>query len=191
MYGWAPGSRERPYSWSDAGRPTGSPALVTAEEYRRALDHAAEQRGPVVADVLCGRCGGRRIGTVSRRPRGLYLVSQVDDLEIVSLELVLRAHHQSKPWKHLVPEGWTEAQVEQVITLVTSQPDYKPRTERVAPGHERWRALLDLLPDGLPEQRYQVAVACPEHGVIRFDGRRLRDAIARTRRRVKFVVPPR
>ncbi len=149
-------------------------ALVTAEEYRRAIRHAAEQAGPVVADIVCGGCGGRRIGTVSRRPRGLYLVSQVDDLEIVGLELILRAHHQGKPWKHLVPEEWTEAQVEQLISWATGQPDYKPRTARVTPAQQRWQALLDLLPDGLPEARYQVAVACPMHGEIRFDGRRLR-----------------
>ncbi len=153
------------------------------------MDHAAEQAGPVVADVLCGLCGGRRIGTVSRRPRGLYLVSQVEDLSIIGLELVLRAHHQGKPWKHLMPLEWTEAQVEQVITLMTGQPDYKPRTQRIAPGHQRWQALLDLLPDGLPDQRYQVTVACPKHGQIRFDSRRLRDAVSRTRRRIRFVVP--
>jgi hypothetical protein len=128
---------------------------------------------------------------VWRRSRGLYLVSQVEDLSILAIELILRAHHQGKPWKHLMPEGMTEAQIEQVITLMTTQPDYKPRTARVDPGHERWRALLDLFPDGLPEQRYQVAVACPRHGVIRFDGRRLRDAVTRTKRRIRFIVPPR
>jgi hypothetical protein len=135
-------------------------------------------------------CRGRRIGTVSRRPRGLYLVSQVEDLSIIGLELILRAHHQGKSWKHLVPEEWTEAQVEQVITLMTGQPDYKPRTERVAPGHQVWQALLDLLPDGLPDDHYHVTAACPTHGQIRFDGRRLRNAISRVRRRIRFVVPP-
>lgn len=126
---------------------------------------------------------------MSRQPRGLYLVSQVEDLSLLGLELILRAHHQGKPWKHLMPEEWTEAQVQQVIALMTGQADYKPRTQRIAPGHQRWHALPDLLPDGLPDQRYQVTVGCPKHGEIRFDSRHLRDAVARTPRRIRFVVP--
>ncbi len=128
-------------------------ALVTAEEYRRAIRHAAEQAGPVVADIVCGGCGGRRIGTVSRRPRGLYLVSQVDDLEIVGLELILRAHHQGKPWKHLVPEEWTEAQVEQLISWATGQPDYKPRTAPVR----------DSITNLITAAEHAPGLACPHH----------------------------
>jgi hypothetical protein len=163
--------------------------MITSEEYQRALRHAAEQTGPVVADIICRWCGGRRIGTVSRRPRGLYLVSMVDELEILSIELILRAHAQGKSWKHLVPSEWTEEQVESVITLVTGQPDYKPRTERVPPAHQRWHALLDLYPDDLPANRYQVTVGCPVHGRITFDSRQLRDAIRHARKRIRFVVP--
>ena len=163
--------------------------MITSEEYRRALGYAAEQTGPVVADVICRQCG-RRIGTVSRRPRGLYLVSMVDDLEIVGIELILRAHAQGKSWKHLIPLDWTEKQVEDLITFVTGQPDYRPRTNRVDPGHERWHALLDLFPGGLPDNRYRVTVACPTHGKISFDGRQLRGAISQVRKRIRFLVPP-
>jgi hypothetical protein len=164
--------------------------MITFEEYRRALHSAAEQTGPVVADVICRQCGGRRIGTVSRRPRGLYLVSTVDDLEIVSIELILRAYAQGRSWKHLIPSEWTEKQVEQVIMLVTGQPDYQPRTKRVTPGRERWHALLNFFPDGSPANRYRVTVGCPTHGQISFDGRQLRDAISQRRKRVRFMVPP-
>jgi hypothetical protein len=164
--------------------------MITFEEYRRALQSAADQTGPVVADVICRQCGKRRIGTVSRRPRGLYLVSTVDDLEIVSIELVLRAHAQGKSWKHLIPPELTEKQVEQLITFVTDQPDYQPRTKRVTPGRERWHALLDFFPDGSPVNRYRVVVGCPTHGQITFDGRQLRDAVFQRRKRVRFLVPP-
>jgi hypothetical protein len=164
--------------------------MITSEEYRRALQSAADQTGPVVADIICRQCGERRIGTVSRRPRGLYLVSTMDDLEVVSIELILRAHAHGKSWKHLIPPEWTVKQVEQVITLVTGQPDYRPRTKRVTPGRERWHALLDFFPEGSPENRYRVAVGCPRHGQITFDGRQLREAVSQRRKRVRFLVPP-
>jgi hypothetical protein len=163
--------------------------MITSEEYQRALRHAAEQTGPVVADIICRWCGGRRIGTVSRRPRGLYLVSVVEEMEILGIELILRVHAQGKSWKHLVPSEMTEEQVERIIALVTRQPDYKPRTERITPAHQRWHALLDLFPDGLPDNRYQVTVGCPVHGRINFDSRQLRDAISQARKRIRFVVP--
>jgi hypothetical protein len=164
--------------------------MITFEDYRRALRSAAEQTGPVVADVICRQCGGRRIGTVSRRPRGLYLVSMVDDLEIVSIELILRAHAQGKPWRQLIPREWTEKQVKHLIEFVTGQPDYRPRTNRVDPGRQRWHALLDLLPEGLPNDHYRVTVACPTHGKFSFDGRLLRDAISQVRKHIRFLVPP-
>jgi hypothetical protein len=164
--------------------------MTTFEEYQRALRHADEQSGPIVADIICRQCGGRRIGTVLRRPRGLYLVSTVDDLEIVSLERTLRAHAQGKSWKHLIPSEWTEDQVERFITFITGQPDYQPRTKRVTPGRERWHALLGFFPDGSPANRYRVAVGCPTHGQISFDGRQLRDAISQRRKRIRFMAPP-
>jgi hypothetical protein len=164
--------------------------MIKSEEYRRALRSAAEQSGPVVADVVCHQCSGRRIGTVSLRPRGLYLASTVDDLEVIRLDLILRAHAQGKAWKHLMPSEWTEEQVKRFIALMTGQPDHQPRTKRVIPGQQRWHALLDLFPDGLPANRYRVTVGCPTHGQISFDARQLRDAIFQTRKRIRFLVPP-
>lgn len=163
--------------------------MITADEYRNAVSHAQSQSGPVVADILCPSCN-LRIGRVFRKPRGLYLESRVEDLSILGIERILHAHDTGRPYDHLTPEGWTKEQVERVIEFATSHPDYKPRLDRLKPGHKLQQALIDLHPPGLSDDTYRSIVMCQVHGDLVFDTRPLRKAIETTARsRVRFVVP--
>jgi hypothetical protein len=163
--------------------------VITADEYRSAVHNAQNQVGPVVADIICLSCN-RRVGNVSRRPRGLYLESKLEDLGVLGIERILHAHDTGRSYDHLTPEGWSKEQVERVIEFVTSDPNYKPRLERIKPGHKLQQALIDLFPPGLPDDRYWATVICRVHGNLAFDTRPLRKAIETTARgRIRFVVP--
>jgi hypothetical protein len=164
--------------------------VITVDEYRNAVSNAQNQVGPVVADIICPSCN-RRVGNVSRRPRGLYLESKLEDMAMLGIERILHAHDTGRSYDHLTPEGWSKEQVERVIDFATSDPNYKPRLERLDPGHKLMHALIDLHPPGLPDARYEATVMCRAHGNITFDTRPLRKAIENTiRGRLRFVVPP-
>ena len=164
--------------------------MISSDEYRAAVSHAQNQAGPIVADIICRSCN-TRVGKVSRRPRGLYLESKLEDMTVLGMERILHAHDTGRSYDHLTPEGWTKEQVEQAIEFATSDPNYKPRLERIDPGYKVKSALIDLFPENLPDASYQATVMCRLHGNLSFDTRPLRKAIeAVPRRRIRFVVPP-
>lgn len=164
--------------------------VISTDEYRAAVSNAQNQVGPIVADIICPWCN-RRVGNVSRRPRGLYLESKLEDMAILGIERILHAYDTGRSCDHLTPEGWTKEQVDRTIEFVTSDPNYKPRLQRIRPGYKLRQALIDLFPEDLPDGYYLVTVMCKVHGDLSFDTRPLRKAIEATlRRRVRFVVPP-
>jgi hypothetical protein len=163
--------------------------MITVDQYLEAVYHAQKQKGPVVADIICRLCN-QRVGNVSRRPRGLYLESKLEDITTLGIEMILRAHDRGQRYDYLTSDGWTEDQVEQIIQVMTSMPDYKLHLERVRPGHRLNHFLIDLFPADSTEEHHRATVMCRLHGNIQIDTRPLRQAIATSMRgKIRFVVP--
>lgn len=141
--------------------------MTEVNGYQLAVREAERQGGSVAGNVICGACGTRYIGTVWRKPRGLLLVSAVEDMEALGIERILRAHDTGRAYEHLTPPGWTAEQVERLIRYATSQPDYKPRRSRLKPGLRRLTSLIDFLPAGLPDEDYRTSALCSVHGTNR------------------------
>ena len=137
--------------------------MITAEEYARAVRHAQNQVGPVVADIIC-RTHEKRIGNVSARPRGLYLGSTLEDMSVFGIEKILDARDTGKSYEHLTPDGWNAEMIERTIAFITQAPDYQPRANRIEAGTRVLHALLDLLPEDLPAEQYKVTVLAQHTG---------------------------
>ena len=98
--------------------------------------------------LVCGLCGSRRIGTVSRRARGLYYESSREDTSLLAIDLAHRARSLGRPYDR----SW-----EPVLRLK------EPSTAPIDAGRQRVHALLDFYAEDSRGMQGSLTAFCPKH----------------------------